>query len=106
MKLTFSCVVLSLGVLAVIASPVEKVEKRLIKRSESDAGIWLTESEILTLKENHESFIDITDHPSYPTKSLNTQSTNGMLHTLISTLTCICTEINWFDMHGDVFNNV
>lgn len=84
MKLTFSCIVLSLGVLAVFASPVDKVEKRLIKRSEADPGVWLTESEILNLKENHESFIDITDHPNYPTKNSNIQSANGTKYMYIN----------------------
>jgi leucyl aminopeptidase len=82
MKLFANFLVISLGVLAVVASPVEKIEKRLIKRAENDPGVWLTESEIIALKENKESFIDITDHPHYPVKNAKPLSTNAIPTTL------------------------
>jgi len=94
MKLSTVLLVLSLGVLAVVANPVN--EKRLIKKGANDPGVWLTESEILELKQNGETFVDITDHPSYPVKNAHPQSLNAIPTTLKfqSVVTDLIDDIN------------
>lgn len=96
MKLFITLLFISCGVLATMASPLENVEKRLVKRTESDPGVWMTESEIWKLIESKENFIDITDHSQYPVNKIRPQSTKGnilscncaMLFILISISVC------------------
>jgi len=61
MKISSALLILSLGVFAVVASPIDSDAKRLIKTSEQDPGTWMTEVEVIQLRLSGKTFVDITN---------------------------------------------
>jgi len=90
MKVSSALLIFSLGVFAVMASPVEKEAKRLIKTSEQDPGTWMTESEVIELALSTKSFVDITNDRDFSLEKaaahINAIPTSARFQTVVNEL--------------------